>query len=77
MAKNIHAFADGAMFKHGNMGQDIYLDAARDSLWHHFGLASNDEIVSGIDHSPGLPAGGGQAARRRLALTAKNKSVRR
>ena len=76
MAKNIHAFADGAMFKHGNMGQDINLDAARDLCGINFGLASNDESVSGIDHSPGLPAGGGQAAHRRLALTAKNRSVR-
>jgi CubicO group peptidase (beta-lactamase class C family) len=48
-----HAFADGAMFKHGNMGQGIYVDPARDFCGMYFGLASNDEKVSGIDHSPG------------------------
>jgi CubicO group peptidase (beta-lactamase class C family) len=48
-----HAFADGAMFKHGNMGQGIYVDPKRDFCGMYFGLASNDEKVSGIDHSPG------------------------
>ena len=48
-----HAFADGAMFKHGNMGQGIYVDPARDFCGMYFGLASNDEKVAGIDHSPG------------------------
>ena len=48
-----HAFADGAMFKHGNMGQGIYVDPARDFCGIYFGLASNDEKVAGIDHSPG------------------------
>jgi len=48
-----HAFADGAMFKHGNMGQGIYVDPARDFCGMYYGLASNDENISGIDHSPG------------------------
>jgi len=48
-----HAFADGAMFKHGNMGQGIYVDPARDFCGIYFGLATNDEKVAGIDHSPG------------------------
>lgn len=48
-----HAFADGAMFKHGNMGQGIYVDPERDFCGIYFGLASNDERVSGIDYSPG------------------------
>jgi len=48
-----HAFPDGAMFKHGNMGQGIYVDPARDFCGMYFGLASNIESVSGIDHSPG------------------------
>jgi len=48
-----HAFNDGAMFKHGNMGQGIYVDPERDFCGIYFGLASNDESVSGIDHSPG------------------------
>jgi len=48
-----HAFADGAMFKHGNMGQGIYIDPARDFCGMYFGLATNDEKVAGIDHSPG------------------------
>jgi CubicO group peptidase (beta-lactamase class C family) len=49
-----HAFADGAMFKHGNMGQGIYVDPARDFCGMYFGLATNDEKVAGIDHSPGF-----------------------
>jgi CubicO group peptidase (beta-lactamase class C family) len=48
-----HAFNDGAMFKHGNMGQGIYVDPARDFCGIYFGLAPNQEDVSGIDHSPG------------------------
>jgi len=48
-----HAFDDGAMFKHGNMGQGIYVDPARDFCGMYFGLATNDEKVAGIDHSPG------------------------
>ena len=48
-----HAFTDGAMFKHGNMGQGIYVDPARDFCGQYFGLASNDDNISGIDHSPG------------------------
>ena len=48
-----HAFADGAMFKHGNMGQGIYVDPKRDFCGMYFGLATNDETVAGIDHSPG------------------------
>ncbi len=48
-----HAFKDGAMFKHGNMGQGIYVDPERDFCGCYFGLATNDEKVAGIDHSPG------------------------
>jgi CubicO group peptidase (beta-lactamase class C family) len=48
-----HAFKDGALFKHGNMGQGIYVDPDRDFCGIYFGLASNDDNVSGIDHSPG------------------------
>ena len=48
-----HSFKDGAMFKHGNMGQGIYVDPARDFCGMYFGLATNDEKVAGIDHSPG------------------------
>ena len=48
-----HAFDDGAMFKHGNMGQGIYVDPARDFCGMYFGLATNDEKVAGVDHSPG------------------------
>ena len=48
-----HAFEDGAMFKHGNMGQGIYVDPARDFCGVYFGLATNDESVAGVDHSPG------------------------
>lgn len=48
-----HSFQDGAMFKHGNMGQGIYVDPARDFCGMYFGLASNDDNISGIDHSPG------------------------
>jgi CubicO group peptidase (beta-lactamase class C family) len=48
-----HAFADGAMFKHGNMGQGIYVDPGRDFCGMYFGLASNDTSLTGIDHSPG------------------------
>jgi CubicO group peptidase (beta-lactamase class C family) len=48
-----HAFEDGAMFKHGNMGQGIYVDPARDFCGVYFGLATNDEKIAGVDHSPG------------------------
>lgn len=48
-----HVFADGGMFKHGNMGQGIYVDPAREFCGVYFGLATNDTNVSGIDHSPG------------------------
>jgi hypothetical protein len=48
-----HAFADGALFKHGNMGHGIYVDPARDFCGIYFGLATNDEELAGIDHSPG------------------------
>lgn len=48
-----HAFSDGAMFKHGNMGQGIYVDPARDFCGMYFGLASNDEKVTGPDLGPG------------------------
>jgi hypothetical protein len=46
-------FDDGAMFKHGNMGQGIYVDPARDFCGMYFGLAPNPDSISGIDHSPG------------------------
>ncbi|CAB9509742.1 Betalactamase [Seminavis robusta] len=48
-----HAFPDGAMFKHGNMGQGIYVDPNRDFCACYFGLASNDETVTGPDMMPG------------------------
>ncbi|SFH64496.1 serine hydrolase domain-containing protein [Albimonas pacifica] len=48
-----HAFHDGALFKHGNMGQGIYVDPARDFAGVYFGLAPNQEDLSGIDHAPG------------------------
>ena len=48
-----HTFEDGAMFKHGNMGQGIYVDPERDFCGQYFGLATNDEAISGADHSPG------------------------
>ena len=48
-----HSFKDGAMFKHGNMGQGIYVDPERDFCGMYFGLATNDEKLAGIDHSPG------------------------
>lgn len=48
-----HAFEDGAMFKHGNMGQGIYVDPKRDFCGVYFGLATNDTTVAGVDHSPG------------------------
>ena len=48
-----HAFPDGAMFKHGNMGQGIYVDPKRDFCGVYFGLAPNPDEISGIDHSPG------------------------
>ncbi len=51
------------MFKHGNMGQGIYVDPARDFCGMYFGLATNDEKAAGIDHSPGYL----RAAAKRLA----------
>jgi len=45
-----HIFADGAMFKHGSMGQGIYVDPARDFCGMTFALSSN---FAGPDHSPG------------------------
>jgi hypothetical protein len=61
-----HAFADGAMFKHGNMGQGIYVDPARDFCGMYFGLASNDEKVAGNRPLAGLPASGGEGDCRQL-----------
>ena len=49
-----HSFADGAMFKHGNMGQGIYVDPARDFCGMYFGLAPNPDEISGVDYSPGF-----------------------
>jgi len=43
-------FADGAMFKHGNLGQGIYVDPARDFCGVHFSTGPNQ---GGIDWSPG------------------------
>lgn len=45
-----HVFADGAMFKHGSMGQGIYADPGRDFCGMTFALSSN---FAGPDHSPG------------------------
>ena len=42
------------MFKHGNMGQGIYVDPNRDFCGIYFGLAPNQDEISGIDHSPGF-----------------------
>jgi hypothetical protein len=42
------------MFKHGNMGQGIYVDPKRDFCSVYFGLASNDENITGADKSPGF-----------------------
>jgi CubicO group peptidase (beta-lactamase class C family) len=49
-----HIFEDGGMFKHGNMGQGIYVDPERDFCGVYFGLATNNEAVSGVDKSPGF-----------------------
>lgn len=49
-----HVFNDGAMFKHGNMGQGIYVDPSRDFCGMYFGLAPNPDEISGVDHSPGF-----------------------
>jgi len=43
-------FEDGAMFKHGNMGQGIYIDPKRDFCAMGFGTADNN---AGIDYAPG------------------------
>ena len=45
-----HVFEDGGMFKHGNMGQGIYVDPARDFCGMTFALSPNDRAE---DHSPG------------------------
>ena len=66
-----HAFADGAMFKHGNMGQGIYLDPARDFCGMYFGLATNDEKVAGIDHSPGYLREAAKLLGRQVTITQK------
>ena len=50
-AQGDHAFSDGTMFKHGDMGQGICVDPARDFYGLYFGLTTNDEKVAGIDHS--------------------------
>ena len=52
-AQQDHAFADGPMFKHGSKWQGIYVDPARGFRGIYFGLATDDESVAGIDHSPG------------------------
>ena len=44
-------FEDGAMFKHGNMGQGIYVDPKRDFAAIVFGVADNN---TGIDYAPGF-----------------------
>jgi hypothetical protein len=44
-------FDDGAMFKHGNNGQGIYVDPKRDFCAMGFGCAAN---TSGIDYAPGF-----------------------
>lgn len=43
-------FDDGAMFKHGNNGQGIYVDPNRDFCAMNFATAAN---TSGIDYAPG------------------------
>jgi len=43
-------FEDGALFKHGNMGQGIYVDPKRDFCAMGFGVADNN---SGVDYAPG------------------------
>jgi CubicO group peptidase (beta-lactamase class C family) len=45
-------FEDGAMHKHGNMGQGMYVDPARDFVGINFALCPN-EGERGPDHSPG------------------------
>jgi len=45
-------FEDGAMHKHGNMGQGMYVDPARDFVGINFALCPN-EGDRGPDHSPG------------------------
>ena len=46
-----NVFDDGAMFKHGNNGQGIYVDPKRDFCAMGFGSAAN---TSGIDYAPGF-----------------------
>lgn len=43
-------FEDGAMFKHGNMGQGLYVDPKRDFCAMGFGTADNN---AGVDYAPG------------------------
>jgi CubicO group peptidase (beta-lactamase class C family) len=43
-------FEDGAMFKHGNQGQGIYVDPMRDFCGMTFSTCPN---LAAIDHSPG------------------------
>jgi hypothetical protein len=43
-------FEDGAMFKHGNMGQGIYVDPQRDFAAMVFGVGDNN---AGVDYAPG------------------------
>jgi len=45
-----NVFDDGAMFKHGNNGQGIYVDPKRDFCAMNFSTAAN---TSGIDYAPG------------------------
>lgn len=46
-----NVFDDGAMFKHGNNGQGIYVDPKRDFCAIGFGVAAN---TSGTDYAPGF-----------------------
>jgi hypothetical protein len=52
-AQRHHSFKNGALLKHVNMGQGIYVDPKRDFCGIYFGLAPNPDEISGIDHSPG------------------------
>ena len=45
-----NVFDDGALFKHGNNGQGIYVDPKRDFCAMDFGTAAS---TSGIDYAPG------------------------
>ncbi len=50
--KNLSFAWPSSSFQIG-MGQGIYVDPARDFCGCYFGLATNDESISGADHSPG------------------------